>query len=138
MYTVCLNLCIHQAASYNNLTITCSCGVPVECKPKINTGYICESFISVGRYLQGKMQIALLTELKGRRERAPALSGNSSHWLQLFQLSLNYNFIVFTVPYGIWKCFNMKIYWPTVLVDRHIKSCAKYCGGGSSGGCHCF
>jgi hypothetical protein len=83
MYTVCLNLCIHQTASFNNLTITCSFGVPVECKPKINTGYICESFVLVGRYLQGKMQVTLLTELKGGNERAHALSCNSSDWLQL-------------------------------------------------------
>jgi hypothetical protein len=49
-------------------SITCSFGVPVECKPKISTGYICENFVSVGRCLLGKMQIALLTELKGGRE----------------------------------------------------------------------
>jgi len=83
MSTGCLNLCIHQAASFNNLTITCSFGVPVECKSKISTGYICESFVLVGWYLEGKMQIALLTELKGGSERAHALSGNSSDWLQL-------------------------------------------------------
>lgn len=83
MSTVCLNLCIHQAASFNNLTITCSFGVPVICKPKISTGYICESFVLVGWYLEGKMQIALLTELKEGSERAHTLSGNSCDWLQL-------------------------------------------------------
>lgn len=64
-------------------SITCSFGVPVECKPKINTGYICESFFSVGQCLLGKMQIDLLTELKEGSEIAHALSGNCSDWLQL-------------------------------------------------------
>jgi hypothetical protein len=68
MYTVCRNLCIQQAAMIQQITTMYSFGAHVECKPKINTIFVCESFVSVGCYLLGKMQNASLTELKGGSE----------------------------------------------------------------------